>query len=50
MQLLQVKDLGRMSYARALDLQRAAHAEVLAARANAAAFGGTRSAGDYCES
>ena len=34
MQLLQVKDLGRMSYARALDLQRAAHAEVLAARAN----------------
>ena len=34
MQLLQVKDLGRMSYARALELQRAAHAEVVAARAN----------------
>ena len=34
MQLLQVKDLGRMSYARALDLQRAAHAEVVAAREN----------------
>ena len=34
MQLLQVKDLGRMSYACALELQRAAHAEVLAARAN----------------
>jgi lipoyl(octanoyl) transferase len=34
MQLLHVKDLGRMSYARALELQRAAHAEVLAARRN----------------
>ena len=34
MQLLQVKDLGRMSYACALELQRAAHAEVLEARAN----------------
>ena len=34
MQLLQVKDLGRMSYACALELQRAAHAEVVAARAN----------------
>ncbi len=34
MQLLHVKDLGRMSYARALELQRAAHAEVLAARVN----------------
>ena len=34
MQLLQVKDLGRMSYACALELQRAAHAEVLAGRAN----------------
>jgi lipoate-protein ligase B len=34
MQLLQVKDLGRMSYACALELQRAAHAEVVAAREN----------------
>ena len=34
MQLLQMKDLGRMSYTQALELQRAAHAQVLAARAN----------------
>ena len=34
MQLLQVKDLGKMSYACALELQRAAHAEVVAAREN----------------
>ncbi|MSR34765.1 MAG: lipoyl(octanoyl) transferase LipB [Phycisphaerales bacterium] len=32
MQLLIVKDLGKMSYAKALQLQRDAHAEVLAAR------------------
>ena len=34
MQLLQIKDLGKMSYTQALELQRAAHAQVLAARAN----------------
>ena len=34
MQLLQMKDLGKMSYTQALELQRAAHAQVLAARAN----------------
>ena len=34
MQLLQINDLGKMSYAQALELQRAAHTHVLAARAN----------------
>ena len=34
MQLLHVKDLGKMSYAQALQVQRDAHAQVLAARPN----------------
>jgi len=34
MQLLDVKDLGKMSYAQALQVQRDAHAQVLAARPN----------------